>query len=46
MTEQGEDKKWPPPEKVDDKAIVYIEEGVRGSTLLGSGSRLAESKED
>ena len=46
MAEQGEDKKWPPPEKIDDKAIIYIEEGARGSTLLGSGVRPTDPKGD
>jgi hypothetical protein len=46
MAEQGEDKKWPPPEIADDKAIIHIEEGARGSTLLGSGDRPVASKND
>ena len=45
MAEQSEDKTWPPPEKVDERAIVHIEEGAKGSTLFGTGA-LVESASD
>jgi hypothetical protein len=46
VTEQ-DDKQWPPPETADDRAIVHIEEGAKGGTvLLGSGGALVESQSD
>lgn len=33
---------WPPPEEVDERAIVHIEEGAKGSSLLGSGGQGSE----
>jgi hypothetical protein len=47
MAEKDEAETWPPAEKVDDRAIVHIQEGLgHGETLLGSGGQVPDPDEE